>query len=379
MMPALTLGVEEEYLLVDPDTRDAVAEPSPDFMTDCKERLGERVTPEFLKCQVEIGTPVCRDIAEARTHLSALRSTIINTAEKHGMRLIAASTHPFASWGQQRHTAADRYDQLNADMGGTIRRMLICGMHVHAGIENKDLRIDLMNQAAYFLPHLLALSTSSPFWQGHNMAMQCSRLGIFDSMPRTGIPDQYDSWSEYERMIARLVEAGVMEDSSKIWWDLRPSARFPTLEMRVTDVCTRLEDALCIAAIFQSILRMLARLREHNMRWRIYQRMLVEENRWRAQRYGCTKSMIDLGKGECVPFASLMEDLIGLIEQDAVALECQSEVHHARTILKRGTSASRQMSVFADAIDQGAGEQEALRAVVDMLIEETAADLPGAS
>ncbi len=378
MGPALTLGVEEEYLLVDPQTRDLVEEPSPDFMKDCKDRLGERVTPEFLKCQVEIGTPVCADISEARHHLTALRSTIINTAEKHGMRLMAASTHPFAQWGRQKHTAAPRYDLLDKDMGGAIRRMLICGMHVHAGIEDEEQRIDLMNQARYFLPHLLALSTSSPFWGGHDMQMRCSRLGIFDSMPRTGIPDRYESWSEYQRMIKRLVDAGVMEDATKIWWDMRPSCRFPTVEMRVTDVCTRLEDALCIAALYQSILRMLARIRQRNMRWRIYPRIMLEENRWRAQRYGCTKSMIDLGRGQCVPFGSLIEEIIEIILEDATALGCVKEVQHARTILKRGSSACRQIETFEKAVADGAETDEAFRQVVDMLVEETAADLPEA-
>ena len=379
MIPALTLGVEEEYLLVDPQTRNLVAEPSPDFLADCKERLGERVTPEFLKCQVEIGTPVCTDIADARHHLTALRSVIINTAEKHGMQVMAASTHPFAQWGRQKHTAAPRYDLLDKDMGGAIRRMLICGMHVHAGIEDKDLRIDLMNQMRYFLPHLLALSTSSPFWGGHEMEMRCSRLGIFDSMPRTGIPDRYESWSEYQRVIDRLIKAGVMEDASKLWWDMRPSARFPTLEMRITDVCTRLEDALCIAALYQSLLRMLARMRQKNLRWRIYQRIMLEENRWRAQRYGCTNSMIDLGRGECLPFGSLMEEIIEMVAEDATALGCMKEVAHARTILKRGTSACRQLDTFANAKKEGADDATALVAVVDMLVTETAADLPEAT
>ncbi|MEM6538258.1 MAG: carboxylate-amine ligase [Pseudomonadota bacterium] len=376
MIPALTLGVEEEYLLVDPDTRDLVQSPPEDFMADCKERLGERVTPEFLKCQVEIGTPVCADIAEARRHLTALRRAIITTAEQYGMRLIAASTHPFGKWGEQQHTPAERYDKLDKDMGGAIRRMLICGMHVHAGIEDENHRIDLMNQARYFLPHLLALSTSSPFWGGHDMAMKCSRLGIFDSMPRTGVPDRYESWGEYSRMIDRLVSAGVMEDSSKLWWDLRPSARFPTVEMRITDVCTRLEDALCVAALYQSLLRMLSRMRQKNMRWRIYPRLLIEENRWRAQRFGCTKSMIDLGRGDCVPFGALIEEFIDLVEEDARALQCTNEVTHARTILTRGTSACRQLKTFANARQQGADEPEAFKAVVDMLIEETKMDVP---
>ncbi len=379
MIPALTLGVEEEYLLVDPVTRDLVEEPSPDFMTDCKNRLGERVTPEFLKCQVEIGTPVCADISDARHHLTALRSVIINTAEKHGMQVMAASTHPFAQWGRQKHTAAPRYDLLDKDMGGAIRRMLICGMHVHAGIEEEDLRIDLMNQMRYFLPHLLALSTSSPFWGGYDMAMRCARLGVFDSMPRTGIPDRYESWSEYQRMIERLVQAGVMEDATKLWWDMRPSARFPTLEMRITDVCTRLEDALCVAAFYQTLLRMLSRIRQKNLRWRIYPRIMLEENRWRAQRYGSTNSLIDLGRGEAVPFGSLIEELLEMTTEDATALGCVKEITHARTILKRGTSACRQLEVFAETKAKGADEHEALVAVVDMLVKETAADLPEAA
>ena len=376
MMPALTLGVEEEYLLVDPDSRDLVEEPSPDFMKECKDRLGERVTPEFLKCQVEIGTPVCNNIADARHNLTALRSVLINTADRHGMKLMAASTHPFAQWGRQKHTAAPRYDLLDADMGGAIRRMLICGMHVHAGIEDEDLRVDLMNQVRYFLPHLLALSTSSPFWGGHDMAMRCARLGIFDSMPRTGIPERYESWSDYQRIIQRFIEAGVMEDASKLWWDIRPSSRFPTVEMRITDVCTRLEDTLCIAALYQSLLRMLARIKLSNLRWRIYPRILLEENRWRAQRYGCTKSMIDLGRGECVPFPALIEEILELIAEDATALGCLKEVQHARTIIKRGTSACRQIEVFEGSVADGAEPAEAFKSVVDMLIADTASDLP---
>lgn len=376
MIPSLTLGVEEEYLLVDPDTRDLVVEPPSEFMDSCREALGERVTPEFLRCQVEIGTPVCADISEVRLHLTALRKTLIRNAEKCGMRLMAASTHPFGEWEEQKHTDAPRYHMLDQDLQGIIRRMLICGMHVHAGIEDPDTRIDLMNQARYFLPHLLALSTSSPFWAGHEMGMKCARLGIFDSMPRTGIPDRFESFSEYERMVERMIKAGALEDSSKIWWDLRPSTRFPTLEMRITDVCTRLEDAICIAALYQSILRMLIRLRQRNQRWRIYPRMLMDENRWRAQRYGVTRGLIDLSRGEQVAYPVLIEELIGTLEEEARALGCFDEVQHARTILDRGTSACNQLSVFAEAKESGADEMDAMKAVVDWLVTETAADLP---
>lgn len=376
MIPALTLGVEEEYLLVDPESRDLVPDPPPEFMAACKDALGERVTPEFLKCQVEIGTPVCNDIPDVRRHLTDLRRTLIRQAEKHGMRLMAASTHPFGHWEAQKHTAEPRYEHLDEDMQGVIRRMLICGMHVHCGIENPELRIDLMNQVRYFLPHMLALSTSSPFWGGNNLGTHCSRLVVFDALPRTGIPDRFESYAEYERIISRLIKAGVIEDGSKIWWDLRPSARFPTLEMRITDVCTRLEDALCIAAFYQSILRMLCRLRQQNLRWRIYPRFLLEENRWRAQRFGTTKSMIDFGRGECTPFGVLMEELIERLEEDAVALGCLKELRHARKILERGTSSSRQLETYAKAKAAGAEHKEALISVVDHLIAETAVDLP---
>ena len=375
MEPSLTIGVEEEYLLVDPETRD-LAEPEADFIEECKCELGDRVTPEFLKCQVEIGTPVCRNVKEARPHLVAYRTTLKRIAERRGLRLIAAATHPFAHWGQQHHTAAKRYEDLDRDLQGAIRRMLICGMHVHIGIEDQDLRIDIMNQIVYFLPHLLALSTSSPFWAGHPMGMKSSRLSVFDGLPRSGLPDAFDNWSEYARMIDRLVSAGLIQDASKLWWDLRPSARFPTLEVRIMDVCTRLEDALTIAALYQSIVRMLVRLRQQNQRWRSYPRVLLRENRWLAQRYGCTGALIDLGRGECVPFPALLDELIGRVQEDAAALDCVEEIRHARTIIARGSSACRQIACFDTAKDEGADDHEALVAVVDLLIEETVADLP---
>ncbi len=371
MLPVLTLGMEEEYLLVDPETRDLVRDPPQEFMKNCHEALGDRVTPEFLRCQVEIGTPVCNNIKEARRYLVASRRAIIQNAEKCGMRLIAASTHPFANWGEQQHTQAPRYDHLDADMRGAIRRMLICGMHVHAGIEDPDMRIDLMNQVSYFLPHLLALSTSSPFWGGYDMGMKCTRLGIFDAMPRTGIPDHFDSYAEYERMVKMLVDAGSIEDATKIWWDLRPSVRFPTLEMRITDVCTFVEDALSIAALYQSILRMLSRLRDKNMRWRIYPRLMLNENRWQAQRYGMTRHMIDMSRGKCIDFGSLTEELIEIVEEDARALDCWEEVRNSRKILNRGTSACRQLQAYEDATTNGADTHEALVKVVDLLVEET--------
>jgi carboxylate-amine ligase len=375
--PSLTLGIEEEYLLVDPETRDLVGDPPAAFMDECRTHLGERVTPEFLRSQVEVGTPVCQNIQEARHHLIGLRSTLCRTAQRHGMRLFAASTHPFARWEEQAHTPKKRYDDLARDLQGTVRRLLICGMHVHIGIEDEDLRVDVMNQVRYFLPHLLALTASSPFWQGHQMGLHSYRLSVFDGMPRTGIPDIFDSWAEYQRLVQHMVQSQVIEDASKIWWDLRPSTRFPTLEMRVADVCTRLEDALTVAALYQSLVRMLVRLRQQNLRWRVYPRVMVRENRWLAQRWGETGRLIDLGKSELVPFPSLLEEIISLVSEDAEALGCLQEVQNARTILSRGTSATRQLAAYEAALTKGADEQEALRAVVDHILADTVADIPG--
>jgi carboxylate-amine ligase len=249
-------------------------------------------------------------------------------------------------------------------------------MHVHVGIEDDDLRIDLLGQAAYFLPHLLALSTSSPFWQGTLTGLKSYRLAVFDELPRTGIPHQFSSWSEYERAVELLVHAGLIEDATKLWWDLRPSARFPTLEMRITDICPLIEDGIAIAALYLCILRMLYRLRRDNQRWRHYPPFLVRENRWRAQRYGIQEGMVDFGKGEVVPFATLLEELFELVAEDAAYFGCVAEIAHARTIVARGTSADRQLARYDAVKKLGGSEEAALVAVVDGIIEETMM-LPG--
>jgi carboxylate-amine ligase len=374
---SLTIGIEEEYLLVDPVSRDLLKDPPPAFMEECTDQLGDLVTAEFLRSQVEIGTPVCQSVKEARHHLIELRSTLCRTAERHGMRLFAASTHPSAHWVEQAHTPKKRYDELAADLQGTIRRLLICGMHVHIGIEDADARIDVMNQAKYFLPHILALTTSSPFWHGNKMGLHSYRLSVFDGMPRTGIPDTFESWAEYQRLLDRLIESELIEDASKIWWDLRPSSRYPTLEIRIADVCTRLEDALTVAALYQCIVRMLMRLRRQNLRWRVYPRVMVRENRWLAQRWGETGNLLDLGKGQQVPYGTLLEEIFNMVREDAEALDCVAELEHAHTILARGTSATRQLAVYDAAITAGVTPAEALRQVVDHILEETVADLPG--
>lgn len=370
-----TLGVEEEYLIVDPETREAVANPNKEFFKSCKKQLGSSVTPEFLQCQIEIATPVCQNLTEVREHLNNMRGTISETAKKFDYRLMAASTHPFTTWRAQKPTKAQRYKKMDEDLQGAIRRMLICGTHVHVGILDPGLRIDVMNQMRYFLPHMLALSTSSPFWEGDLMGMKSYRLSVFDGMPRTGIPETIASIGEYERLVGMLTGAGVIEDASKIWWDLRPSVRFPTLETRIADVCTRMEDTLAIVAMYQCLTRMMYDLRERNIKWRTYPALLIAENRWLAQRFGVKGDMIDFGKGACVPFKELLEELIGFLLQHAQALGCERELLHGRTILERGSSACRQVAVYEKELADGSKKQDALIAVVDHLIEETVMDV----
>ena len=373
--PALTLGIEEEYLLVDRDSRDVTREPPAALFEQCQARSANLVRPEFLVSQIEVGTPICRSIKQARDELAQLRRTVAEVAAEFGLAPVAASTHPFSEWKQQKHTDRDRYHTLARDMQGVARRLLICGMHVHVGIDDDEMRIDLMSQASYFLPHLLMLSTSSPFWRGEDTGLKSYRVSVFDELPRTGLPSRFQSWSEYQRHVDVLVRAGLIEDASMLWWDVRPSARFPTLEMRITDVCPLLDDALAIAALYQCIIRMLWRLRRGNQRWRIYDRMLIEENRWRAKRYGVDAGLVDFGRGEVVPCAALLDELIALTAEDASALDCEAEILHCRTIVAKGTSAHRQLATYAAVLAGGGSGEQAVRDVVDLLIEETNRDL----
>jgi len=373
--PSFSLGMEEEYLLVDRATRDLVTDPPEGLMAACEARMGERVSPEFLRSQVEVGTNVCTDIPALRSEIAGLRGAVAEVAGDYDLAPIAASTHPFAAWTSQKHTDKQRYNVLARDMQALARRLVICAMHVHVGIEDDELRMDLMGQATYFLPHLLALSTSSPFWRGERTGLQSYRLAVFDELPRTGLPEIFESWAEYQRHLDILIRAGILEDATKIWWDIRPSARFPTLELRITDIPTRLEDSVCIAALFVCTLRMLYRLKRNNQRWRCYANMLVQENRWRAQRYGLDQGLVDFGRGEILPYAELLEELLDLVKQDAEELGCAREVAHARTILQRGTSAHRQLATYQAALADGCDPHAALQRVVDHLAAETVADL----
>ena len=366
--PAFTVGIEEEYLVVDRETRDLVQSPPPSMWDAINEVIGSAATTEFLKAQVEVRTEVHTKVSEAREDLANLRRELSKVVSEYGAAIIASSTHPFADWARQETTDDPRYKLLAEDFQQVARQLVICGMHVHVGIEDPHLRIDLMNQVKYMLPHMLALSASSPFWNGEPTGLLAYRLVIFKNLPRTGIPEEFVSWGEYERYVEVLVGAGLIEDATKLWWDIRPSLNFPTLEMRVSDMCTRLDDAMTIAAIYQSMLAYLYRLRRNNQRWRTYPPGMIDENIWRAQRYGNSGSLVDFGRGELVPMPELIEEFIELLAQDAVELDTRDEIRHARTIVSEGTSAHRQLATYEKALSEDASKHEALQAVVDELI-----------
>ena len=369
--PSLTVGIEEEYLLVDAETRALTTDPPKEMFDACVKRMGNQVAHEFLKSQIEVNTKVARSVPEAVEMLAELRTAVIEIAADFDLMPIAASTHPFSHWSDQGFTDQERYTTIANDFQAVVRRLVICGMHVHVGIEDDELRIDLMNQVRYFLPHLLALTTSSPFWQGHNTGLKSYRLSVWDEMPRTGLPYAFDSYAEYQRHVTTLVNAGIIEDATKLWWDIRPSARYPTLEMRIADVCTYIHDAASVAALYCCILRMLWRLKTNNQRWRQYAVMLVAENRWRAQRYGLDEGLVDFGRGKIVACADLIEELIDLVSEDAEALNCVDELVNLRKIAGRGTSAHRQIRCYEKALQNGLDNDAALVAVVDHLIAET--------
>ncbi len=371
---AFTLGIEEEYLLVDRDSGELREAPE-GLMDACAAELEGQVSPEFLQCQIEIGTRVCSDITAARADLKRLRSTVARCAAQHGLAPIAVSCHPFADWKDQHHTDKDRYNRLAQDLGGVIRRMLICGMHVHIGLPDDETRIDLMGQLSYFLPHMLALSASSPFWQGEDTGLASYRLTVFDNLPRTGLPPQFNSFAEFDRSTQTLIDLGLIEDTTKIWWDLRPSHRFPTLETRICDVSPRMEDALSLAALAQCLARFFFRLREKNQRWRVYDRFLINENRWRAARYGTHEGLIDFGARAIIPLPQAVEEIRDLIAEDAAALGCEAEIARLSRMAETGTSADRQRTVYTAARDEGRDHAEAMRGVVQHLIEEYHLDL----
>jgi carboxylate-amine ligase len=373
--PPFTVGIEEEYLLVDLATRDVDENPPSRLLQMCTERGDGHINPEFLRSQLEVSTRVCHSVAEARADLARLRGIIVEVAAGYGLAPIAASTHPFARATRQLPTEKEQFFALAREMQAAARRLMVCGMHVHVGIDDDDLRVDLMNQLSYFVPHLVALSCSSPFWEGERTGLMSFRLNLFSSLPRTGLPERFSSYSELRRHLDMLTRTGVIENSTKMWWDIRPNPRHPTVEMRVMDCCTSIDDSVCLAGLVLCLSRMLYRLRRCNQSWRWYKNVLIAENRWRAMRYSFDEQLLDLARGELVPFPQVVDELLQLVHEDAERLGCVREVHHIRTILQRGTSAHRQIRTYQEARAAGASEREALLAVVDFLVRETSAGL----
>jgi glutamate---cysteine ligase / carboxylate-amine ligase len=373
--PPLTVGIEEEFLLVDVVTRDVNENPPASLLQICRERGGGHIKPEFLRSQIEISTPVCRSVAEARAELQRLRRIVVEVAGEHGLAPIAASSHPFARSIRQMPTEKEQFFALAREMQAAARRLMVGGMHVHVGIDDDDLRVDLMNQLSYFVPHLLALSCSSPFWEGERTGLMSFRLNLFSSLPRTGLPERFSSYAELRWHLDMLIRNGVIEDTTKMWWDVRPNPHHATVEMRVMDCCTSIDDAICLTALVTCLTRRLCRLRQSNQSWRWYKNVLIAENRWRAMRYSFDGQLLDLARGELVPFSTISAELLGLVRADAEELGCPAELDHVRTILARGTSAHRQLRTYDEARAAGASDREALLAVVDFLIRETAAGL----
>lgn len=375
--PSLTIGIEEEYQIIDPETRELKSfitqfmESKEGAMEVKKGELKAGVKPELHASMVELGTPVCQNVAELKAALFAQRAAIRELAGQRGLQIAAASTHPFSHWLGQEISPFERYTKTVEDHQVIAQRMLIFGMHVHVGVEDRDFAIDCMNTVRYVLPHILALTTSSPFWAGRHTGMKSYRSIVFEDLPRTGLPETFSSWAAFERFVQRLVNTGCIVDGSKIWWDVRPHYAFPTLEFRVPDICTRAEEAVAVAALLQAIVAWMWDLRRRNMTFRTYRRDLIAENKWRALRDGLDGRMIDFGKEEEVATRQLVRELLLLVDEQIDELGSRDEVEVIYRILEEGTSADRQVKVF---LQHGgdANREEALRAVVDHLVRETA-------
>jgi carboxylate-amine ligase len=361
--PSLTIGVEEEYQIIDPETRELRS-----YITEILQMdslmMGE-VKPELHQSMVEVGTRVCHTPAEARQEIIRLRRLVMDLAARKGLVIAAAGTHPFSKWWDQEITPLERYVGVREDLQDLAQRLLVFGTHVHIGIEDREFLIDAMNASRYFLPHVLALSTSSPFWFGRNSGLKSYRSVVFRNFPRTGIPRTMSSWGEFEGMVNTFVRTNSIPDASKVWWDVRPSWNYPTLEFRICDICTRVDEAVAIAAIFQAIVFKLWKLRRDNITFRHYPAGYLDENKWRAIRYGLDGKLIDFGKGVELPARELIRELLDWFIGDVLdELGTRKEVEYAYRILEEGTSADRQLAMFRQTGD--------LKDVVDLIVRETA-------
>ena len=370
MAHRFTIGVEEEFQIIDPESLELRSHVVQLLSSAAARGVGDLVKQEMHQSIVETGTKICENVSELRLEMHRTRSELVLAAESTGLRVAAAGTHPFSSWIDQVISPGERYQHIVEEMGQLARSLLIFGMHVHIAMPDKQTTIDMMNMVRYFLPHLLALSTSSPFWMGRNTGLKSFRTTVFRRFPRTGIPEVFESWSEYENFINLLVKLNCIDTGKKIWWDVRPHPTYGTLEFRMFDTATRVEEAVAIAALTQAIVVKLHRLYTHNQSWRIYRRALIEENKWRAARYGIEGKMIDFGREAEVPMRELMLELMEFIDDVVDDLGSRSAVEYIHTILNEGTSAERQLRVYQQTGD--------LKDVVRHLVTETRASVQDA-
>jgi glutamate---cysteine ligase / carboxylate-amine ligase len=359
-----TLGIEEEFQIVHPETRELRSYVSK-LLEDghANALLRERVRPEMHQSVVETGTGICRDIRQARAEITELRGSLSDLAHRGGLRIVAAGTHPFSDWKAQEITDGERYKVIVEDLQDVARANLIFGLHVHVGIKDREVAMALANQVRYFLPHILALSTSSPFWLGRETGLKSIRSEIFKRFPRTGIPSHFDSYASFQRFIDLLVKTGCIDNAKKIWWDVRAHPFFDTVEVRVCDMTTRIDDTVALAALIQAVMGKLYLLYRKNLGFREYSRELIEENKWRAVRYGLDGQLIDFGKQEQIPVRALIGELLDFVGEAADIFGSQNELDRIRTVLREGTSADRQLAVYARTKD--------FKAVVDDLIEQS--------
>jgi carboxylate-amine ligase len=363
MKPSFTIGIEEEYQTIDPESRDLRSHIDMEILAKGKSVLREAVKPEMHQSVIEVGTGICKNIKEAKEEVFGLRREMIHLARATGLRLAAAGTHPFADWRHQEIYPDKRYYDMVEDMKMVARANLIFGLHVHIGVEDHETSIHLMNAARYFLPHILALSTNSPFWLGMDTGLKSYRCKVFDKFPRTNIPDYFQSYGEYESFINLLIKTRCIDNAKRIWWDIRPHPNFPTLEFRICDIPMRADETIAIAALIQATVAKLYKLHAANQSFRLYSRALIMENKWRALRYGLDGKLIDFGKSIEVPLRDLIYEYLHFIEDVVDELDSREEINYIHRIMDMGTGADRQLRVFAETND--------LKKVVDFIISET--------
>jgi carboxylate-amine ligase len=357
-----TLGIEEEFQIIDPETRELRSHIA-QILEDGKLLLAENVKPEMHQSVVEMGTDVCKDINEAREQVTKLRRNLANLAKKKNLRIAAAGTHPFSHWKDQRITSDPRYKTIVMDMQQVARANLIFGLHVHVGVNDRETALHIMNAGRYFLPHIFALSTNSPFWLGRNTGFKSYRSKVFDRFPRTGIPDYFNSIEEYDNFVNLLVKTNCIDNAKKIWWDIRAHPVFNTLEFRICDIPMRVDETIVLAAIMQAVVAKLHKLIKQNLGFRLYRRALIAENKWRAARYGIEGKLIDFGKKTEVPYSNLIQELLDFVDDVVDELGSREELKYVNKILEMGTGADRQLAIWEQSYDT--------KSVVDYIIDET--------